>query len=80
VVGCLPEMVGVSEDALEIGGGTAFVTPVPNLPEFKICNAQGACQKEVTKVGLHVTKRRECVNTFFTCGVGGPATPLVVVV
>jgi len=30
---------------LEVGGGTALVT-VPNLPEFKICNAGGACQKE----------------------------------
>jgi len=31
--------------ALEIGGGTAFVTPVPNLPEFKIfftCGVGGA--------------------------------------
>jgi len=44
----LPEMVGVSV-ALEIGGGTAFVTPAPNLPEFRICNAEGACQKETAK-------------------------------
>jgi hypothetical protein len=35
VVEGLLEMAGV-EAALEIGGGTAFVTPVPNLPEFKI--------------------------------------------
>jgi hypothetical protein len=32
--------VGGWDAALEIGGGTAFVTPVPNLPEFSICNAQ----------------------------------------
>ena len=24
---------------LEVGGGTTLVTPVPNLPEFNICNA-----------------------------------------
>lgn len=48
VVEGLPEMVGVSV-ALEIGGGTAFVTPAPNLPEFRICNAEGACQKETAK-------------------------------
>lgn len=35
----LAEMEGVVE------GGTALATPVPNLPEFKICNAGGACQK-----------------------------------
>lgn len=44
----LPETVGVSV-AFEMGGGTAFVTPVPNLPEFKICNAQCACQKKCPK-------------------------------
>lgn len=44
----LPGMEGVSV-ALEIGGGTAFVTPAPNLPEFRICNAEGACQKERAK-------------------------------
>ena len=71
----LPEMVDV-DVALEIGGGTAFVTPVPNLPEFKIYNAQGACQKEQhPRPGL-----KKCVNTFFTCGVGGAEAPLVVVV
>ena len=31
---------------LEVGGGMAFATPVPNLPEFSICNAGGACEKE----------------------------------
>lgn len=40
----LAEMEGVVE------GGTALVTPVPNLPEFKIWNAGGAC-KRVTKEG-----------------------------
>jgi hypothetical protein len=73
----LPEMVGVSV-ALEIGGGTAFATPVPNLPEFRICNAEGACQK--AKAASTSYSKKKCVNTFFTCGVGGPLAPLVVVV
>jgi hypothetical protein len=37
---------GLEEMGSVVGGGTALVTPVPNLPEFKICNAGGACQKE----------------------------------
>jgi hypothetical protein len=38
VVVDLPATAGVSA-ALEVGGGTTLVTPVPNLPEFNICNA-----------------------------------------
>lgn len=45
----LTEM-GVSA-GLEAGGGMALVTPEPNLPEFKICNARSACQKESGKGG-----------------------------
>ena len=67
-------MEGLAEMEGVVGGGTALVTPVPNLPEFNICNAGGACQKRVTKDGA-------CrkISTFFTCGVGGPEVPLVVV-
>jgi hypothetical protein len=36
-------VIGDVTVVFEIGGGTAFVTPMPNLPEFKICNADGAC-------------------------------------
>jgi hypothetical protein len=71
----LPEVVGV-DVVLEIGGGTAFVTPVPNLPEFKIYNAQGACQKEQDPR----PELKKCINTLFTCGVGGAEAPLLVVV
>jgi hypothetical protein len=62
----LLETMGVSVD-LEIGGGTAFATPVPNLPEFKICNAQGACQREMGKA-RHRPRHKITmyVNTFFT--------------
>ena len=42
--------MGVSA-GLKVGGGTALVTPEPNLPEFKICNAGKACQKENAKGG-----------------------------
>lgn len=38
VVVDLPATAGVSV-VLEVGGGTVLVTPVPNLPEFNICNA-----------------------------------------
>jgi hypothetical protein len=50
-------VVGV-EAALEIGGGTAFVTPVPNLPEFKIYNAQGAWSERDNRSGIHVINER----------------------
>jgi hypothetical protein len=40
---------GLAEMEDVVGGGTALVTPVPNLPEFKICNAGDACQKESDK-------------------------------
>ena len=73
MVGGLPGVGGVSLVALEIGGGTAFVTPVPNLPELKIYNAQDACQNL-----RHMSKK--CVNTFFTWGVGGAEAPLVATV
>jgi hypothetical protein len=63
---------GLVEMGSVVGGGTALVTPVPNLPEFKICNAGGACEKESDGAGRKI-------NTFFTCGVGGPEVPLVVV-
>ena len=65
-------MEGLAETESVVGGGTALVTPVPNLPEFKICNAGGACQKESDEVGWKI-------STLFTCGVGGPEVPLVVV-
>ena len=41
----LAEMEGVSA-GLEVVGGTALVTPVPNLPEFRICHAGDACEEE----------------------------------
>lgn len=72
-------MVGVSVTL----GGTTFVRPVPNFPEFKIWNAQGACQKETGKPWhrqRHKITITEYVNTFFTCGVGGAEALLAVVV
>ena len=37
-------MEGLAE--MEVGGGTALVTPVPNLPEFKICNvSESVCER-----------------------------------
>ena len=67
-------MEGLAEMEGVVGGGTALVTPVPNLPEFKIWNAGGACQKESDK-----RRADRKISTFFTCGVEGPETPLAVV-
>lgn len=65
-------MEGLAEVGSVVGGGTALATPVPNFPEFKTCNAGGACKKESDEAVRKIV-------TFFTCGVGGPGMPLVVV-
>jgi hypothetical protein len=31
---------------MEVGGGTALVTPVPNLPEFKTCDVSESMWKD----------------------------------